>query len=532
MSSDSEVPVTGGTKGDQYGMHTYLSAAGNEVVRGKSAQLGFWSSLSLFIGLVIGSGVFASTGEVYGSLGTYYGSMVVWLLAGILSLMGSFVYAELGAAIPEAGAEHAYLYRAFGSSASFLFSWSGWLTRPTIVATLSLAMSKYAYSLFTGTRDDQVEGSEFYVVLISVVAIVLISIYCCLSKLSSKWVQNVLAVLKIGSLVVFSITGLYYLGVQGGKFADDMLTEKEKAEERRYLPDDPFLFNEGVTSLSHICTSLFLALWGFDGWSNLNLVALEMSHPSRDLPRVMLVGVSLTTVFYLLMNTAYTTVITSSKFIGVETVSSFAQSAYGDAARPVALAIVAISVFGALNSAIFCNTEVCFAAAADDFAPKIFSYVHPRLGTPIFSLVFQSVGALVLTLAFGVNYSALVNFYSIPVWIFYASSGAALLRLRKTEPDLHRPFKTNKALAYVYIIVSAFMIIFSFIDAYIEACVATGFLLLGIVVWYAFVYRGYRFTKSAGAGVKLCAGVAPTTDKKFKLRSVDGMREPGPGVQI
>lgn len=520
MGDSEQVPPSSG------GIHTYLSASGNEVKCGKSAELGFFSSLALFIGLVIGSGVFASTGSVYEKIGTFYGTVIIWIVAGALSLMGSFVYGELGSAIPEAGGDHVYLYRAFGPLASFLFSWAGWLSRPTIVATLSLTFAEFAYSLFVGKKNSDVPGSEIVVVAISSASITLITIYCCISKLSSKWVQNVLAVLKVGSLIFFGCTGLYYLVKNGGKLADDLLTPAELAKERESLPEDPLKFNNGITGISELCTSLYLALWGFDGWSNLNLVALEMTNPSRDLPRVMLIGVTLTTFFYLLMNVAYFSVLTSSEYIGIETVSTFADKAYGGIGKIVVLTIVTLSIFGALNSAIFCNTEVCFAAAADRFAPSIFAHVHPKLGTPIFALLFQSACALILAWSFGVNYSALVNFYSIPVWIFYASAGAALIRLRKIEPNLKRPFRANTILAYVYILVSAFMIVFSFIDALVEACVGAGFLIIGVPVWYVFVHRGYRFVK-INNHVKFRPGIARTTHRKFRVSVTEPEKHAG-----
>lgn len=455
----------------------------------KNLGLGFYSSLSILVGLVVGSGIFSSSGPVYEEIGTFYGSTIIWGVSGLLSLLGALSYGELGAAYPRAGGEHVYLYKAFGSLFSFLFSFTGWITRPTSVSVISLSLSEFILTLVYGK--EEADTLQWGTVGLSILLTMITVAACILSRFSSKWVQNLLCVMKLGLLLVIAITGLYFIGINGGSLAEAAAGNKS--------PPVSDSFAEG--KIGKIAKSLYLALWGYDGWSNLNLVAEDMLNPSRNVPLVLAVGISLISAFYILTNMAYFAVLESSEITGVNSISTFAEKAYGSAGRIIILIMVCLSAYGALNSTIFCNTEVAFVAAKDKYAPAFLAKLNPRLRTPANALLFQALTSIIISLIFQKNYGSLVTFYSLPFWVFYAGASASLIYLRKKDPDTYRPFKTHLAAPIIFIVSTMFMIIFSFFETPYECVASIVMFLVGIACWYTFIHKSMRFIISRNSKI-------------------------------
>lgn len=446
-------------------------------------SLGFYSSLSLLIGLVVGSGIFSSPGPVYEEIGTFYGAVSAWIVGGILSLLGALSYGELGAMYPSAGGEHVYLYKAFGSLFSFLFSFTGWVTRPTSVSVISLALCELILSLVYGK--EYADTLTWATVGLSILISTLTSASFIVFKESSKWVQNSLCVLKLGLLLVICLTGVYYLVKNNFQLADAITGQTSTNEDA--------IANGKV---GKVAKSLYLALWGYDGWSNLNLVAEKMKNPSRNVPLVLGVGISIIASLYVLTNVSYFAVLSSSDLTGINAVSTFGELAYGSVGRIVILILVCMSAYGALSSTIYCNTEVPLVAAADKYAPSFFCKLHPRFGTPANALIAQALISVVISLIFRKDYGSLVTFYSLPFWVFYAGASAALICLRKKDPDARRPFKVNIIAPILFVISTVFMIVFSFFETPYECIAAIGLFAAGIACWYIFVHRSMRFTIS------------------------------------
>ena len=406
-----------------------------ELVRG----LGAWASRAIVVGTMIGTGIFLKPAEMAREGRTVSVVFAAWIVGAILSLFGALSYAELGAAIPEAGGEYAYLRRGFGPVWGFLFGWMHSIVgRPSSLSSISAGMMR------------------FLSFLLPVVAAPLFTVHIAIPGLTSwikpydfvfTWAQP-LAVLWIALM-----TGINYLGVRLGGAVQVFLTAIKvtsvaivigvaffSAAPAAHAPDPiwPAALNGGV--LSAFLAALAAALWAYDGWEDLNLVGSEVENPQRNFPRALVGGVSFVAVIYLLFSAAclkvlpFTTVASSAHIA-----SDVVQHVAGSGAAAWITVVMAISALGSMNSSVLSGARPTYAMARDGIFFKIADGVHPKYRTPGHALIFQ--GILASLMALTGTFEELTNLFIFAGWIFYGLAVVALFRLRKTEPNMPRPYR-------------------------------------------------------------------------------------------
>ncbi|HXY01407.1 MAG TPA: amino acid permease [Candidatus Limnocylindrales bacterium] len=406
-----------------------------ELVRG----LGPWASGAIVVGTMIGTGIFLKPAEMAREGRFVSIVFAAWIVGAVLSIFGALSYAELGAAIPEAGGEYAYLRRGFGPVWGFLFGWMHSIVgRPASVASIAAGMMRFL---------------SFF---IPAVAAPLFTVHIVIPGLTAwikpydfqfTWAQP----LAVFWLLV--MTGVNYLGVRLGGGVQVFLTAIKLLSVAAIIgvafllpnagshPVDPVWPNASDAGLlTAFLAALAAGLWAYDGWEDLNLVGSEVKDPQRNFPRALVGGVSLVALVYLLFSAACLKVLPFESVANSQHVASdVVERVIGHGvAGWITLAMV-ISALGSMNSSVLSGARVPYAMARDRLFFKVADGIHPKYLTPGRALIFQGVLASVMALSG--TFEELTNLFIFAGWIFYGLAVVALFRLRKSEPDLPRPYR-------------------------------------------------------------------------------------------
>jgi APA family basic amino acid/polyamine antiporter len=403
-----------------------------ELVRG----LGPWASAAIVVGTMIGTGIFLKPAEMAREGRFVSIVFAAWMVGAILSMFGALSFAELGAAIPEAGGEYAYLRRGFGPQWGFLFGWMHSIVgRPSSMASIAAGIARFASFLIPAVAAPiftlhfpalaGMQPYEFVFTWAQPVAVLWLIIMTLVNYLGVRLggaVQVVLTIVKIAS--VFVVIGVAFFSVGSPPHPSD--------------PIWPPALDSGI--LTAFLAALAAALWAYDGWEDLNLVGSEVQEPQKNFPRALLGGVSLVAIVYLLFSAACLRVLPFETVAGSTHIASdvVAHVAGNGAAYWITLAMV-ISGIGSLNSSVLSGARVPYAMARDGIFFKIADGIHPKFLTPARALIFQ--GVLAGLMALTGTFEELTNLFIFAAWIFYGLAVVALFRLRKTEPEMPRPYR-------------------------------------------------------------------------------------------
>ena len=432
-------------------------------------QLGLFDSSMMVIGIVIGSGIFMTTGLMADVLPSASLILIVWILGGMQMIAGALTFAELGAAMPKAGGQYVYLREAYGPLSAFLFGWvafSAYVTGTN--AALAVAIAEHLGSFYPNlsTHSNLVNIGNFGLSLGQLVALSLLAVLSVINYLGivfGKWVQNIFTVLKIGSILLFALAGIF---ISTGNQIN-------------------FSFNPTGMDFGSIIIGIGVALvavnWTVGGWEYVTFTAGEIKNPKKNLPLALFIGTLVILVLYLLINITYLKALPMNALAGeIKVGEATAKALYGQGIAGLFTIVVIISMFGALNGNILVGARVTYAMAKDNLFFPSAAKVHPKNHTPGNAIIIQGVwsGILALSGTFE-ELITLVVFVNFMMWIAAAST---VFVLRKKQPDLDRPYKV-----WGYPYVPAFFILFStaimintFFTAPAQSFLGLGLTLLGV----------------------------------------------------
>ncbi|KAI9593985.1 amino acid/polyamine transporter I [Syncephalis fuscata] len=411
---------------------------GNVVI--PERHMGLFSGVTLIVGQIIGSGIFASPGPVLVETGSLGMSLVTWLVAGVVSMAGAYCYAELGTMIPASGGEYQYLLQAFGPLAGFTYSWTMVMFGNSIaIAAIAQVFSLYACNIAVGFSNvastDPLTTTDWTVKIVAAVTIMLVVCVNCLQRGSGNAVQNIFTMAKLGAIVLIVMIGAYWL-ITGN------------VDEFRH----PF---EGTTANpAQYGTAIYFALFSYIGWNNLNYAAGELKNPRRNLPLAITISLVLVIACYVLTNLAYFAVLPLEMIRQSNTVAmEFGMATMGPFGKYLMAVMVTISAFGAINGGTIVGSRVAVASAGDSsIFPKTLAHIHATRGTPVRALFF--VGTVTSFWALIGDFASLVDILMCIIWFCYFITIVGLLRLRVLYPDAPRPFRVWTPLAVMFCIVA------------------------------------------------------------------------------
>jgi basic amino acid/polyamine antiporter, APA family len=398
--------------------------------------LGKWSSAAIVVGTMVGTGIFLKPAEMAADAGSLSIVLAAWIAGGLLSLFGALAFAELGAALPEAGGEYAYLRRAFGPVWGFLFGWMHSIVgRPASMSSIAAGLLRFcaflapalAAPIFTARIPGPFSHAPYAFAFSwaqpgAVAALALLAFINFLGVRFGGRMQVILTAIKIASVVAIIFVGLVLVRPGGAGF-------------HPFLPSGP-----GAAVFTGFFGALAAALWAYDGWEDLNLVGSEVENPQQNIPRALIMGVLFCAGIFILFGLAAHSalsfaVVAQSRSVGSDVVAHVAGRS---AALWVTLAM-AISALGTLNSSTLSGARVPYAMARDGIFFRAAAGIHPRFRTPGGALLFEWVVASLFALTG--TFEELTSLFLFATWIFYGLAVAAMIRLRRTEPELARPYR-------------------------------------------------------------------------------------------
>jgi len=385
-------------------------------------DLGLAAALAIVIGTVIGSVIFRVPQAMVNNVGTVPMVFLVWVVGGVLSLAGALTYAELAAAMPGAGGEYVYLTEAYGPLWGFLYSWTQmWVAKSGSIATLATAFFEYTAHFVPEFEKVWVHAGPLPIKYGQVFAMFLILVLGLVNYFGVRIggdVQVAVTVVKVGLIAFVIVAGLLH----SGSAPTD-------------LPHDVPAVSTGFSA------ALVAALWAYDGWNNVGMVASEVKNPQRNLPLSLIGGTTAVIATYMLANWACFRVLSPAEVGAHKLVAAeMMQRLLGPVGASAVSIAVMISIFAALNGSILTGARVPFAAARDGLFFRSAAWVHPSFRTPGVAILMLTAWSSVLVLSG--KYDDLFNLVIFASWILYAMAAGAVFVLRRTRPDLPRPYKT------------------------------------------------------------------------------------------
>jgi APA family basic amino acid/polyamine antiporter len=396
--------------------------------------LGAWAAVAVVVGSMVGQAVFLVASDMARVLGSPKKVLAAWIAGGIVVLFGSFCFAELGAAIPEAGGAYLYLSRGLGPVWGFLFGWtSAMIMRPGSGAIIAAGLLRFAAFLLPSLNTPifvwhiwvpfQSHSYQFTFAAAQLSAAAMIGVVTLINYFGVRTAGRFQIFLT--SLKVTTIVGIVILGFTLKKTVG---APPESVIAAQYVGPGAFL------------TALVPVMAAYNGFSVLGEVGGEIENPRRNLPLATILGVLLVISLYLMINWIYFHVL---GFLGVaqsQHVASdeMAQLLGARGAQWMTLAMI-VSAFGSLHVNLLGGPRVAYAMARDGIFFNFAKRIQPRFRTPSGAVVFQGSVAILLVLTG--TYQELYSFAMFAIWIFFALTAVALIRLRSTEPDLARPYR-------------------------------------------------------------------------------------------
>lgn len=411
-------------------------------------------SIAVVIGVVIGGGIFVVPNLVARSLPSVQWIFACWIFAGIVSFFGALASAELGSALPATGGQYVFIREAWGRMAGFLYGWTNFL----VARTAQIAWLAVTFVLFV-SYFVPVHG-----LAAKLLALALIALFAAINYVGVRagaTVQKILMFAKVGGLLV----------IVAGAFLAAPHAPVNTA------PAAPI-------SLSFFGVAMIACLMGYDGWVQMSFVAGEIKNPQKTILRALAIGLTIVAAVYLLANAAYLRVLSIPEIAASDHVgASAAERAMGPAGGTLVSLIIMLSIVGTLNGCFLTSPRVYFAQARDGLFFRKFGEVHPKYQTPGFAIIAQALWSGVLVVSG--SYDTLVDYAMFATWLFYGLMVSGVMVLRRTQPDLPRPYRMwgYPFTPLLFLAVTGWFLVNTLITRPVPAFAGLAFIVAGIPVY-------------------------------------------------
>ena len=422
--------------------------------------IGYSAAVSIIVGSVIGSGIFMKPATMAGQLASPVWLIAVWIIGGIISLIGALIFSEIGAMIPKTGGLFTYFRYMYGDFVAFLYGWSAFTVINTAsVAAISFVCAAYANYFLHLPSFPQATEISFVIHIpflgnlyplanfgVKILAITLVLIMTALNYVSVK-----------GSSVVQVLSTVIKVVVIGAMIAGIFLSGKGTVENFIMPSSHP---RHGWLLIGGIVGAMTSAFMSYDGWINITFVGGEIKNPQRNIPRSLLSGVLLCIVIYVALNMAYLYVLPIDKVAASSLVASDAiEQALGKSGGAIIAGMIVICCFGAVNGNGMSEARVTYAMAKDNLFFSWAGKEHPRFHTPANALLIHGLLAILFILTG--SFDMLADIFTFISWLAYLLGAIGIFVLRKKMPDEPRPYKAcgYPILPVLFILFSLFYLV-------------------------------------------------------------------------
>ena len=463
-------------------------------------RLGFWPASAVIIGSIIGAGVFMKPASMAADLGDPVWLSLVWVIAGVFSLLGAFIYAALGAVMPETGGMYVYSRRLFGNLPAFLYGWAAFAVINTAsVAAISFVCAQYADHFFHLPRLDEVSEQAVVwqipfigrlyplenlgVKILAVALVILLTILNYRTLKGGSFLQMLSTMLKIGVLA-FLVIGIFASG--NGSVENFVVAESPR---------------RGWELLNGVVAALTGAFFAYDGWINVNSMAGEIKDPRRNIPRSLIAGVVTCIAVYLFTNLAYLFVmpveqVASSRLVAADA----ARQAFGHAAESLVAGMIAVCAFGAINGNLMATCRITYAMGKNRvFFPRVGK--ENKFGLPGNALLLHA--AVICIFILTGSFDMLADMFVFVTWIAYGLGAAAVFVLRKQLMEAgfgKYRYYAIPFMAFVafYLVMTVYNDIFAFFAGR-QAVIHSAFALLIIAAGLPVYYYYKKFNRKSAS---------------------------------
>ncbi|WP_443662099.1 APC family permease [Clostridium sp.] len=421
-------------------------------------EIGFLEAITVVIGMVIGSGIFFKPSIVFRNAGSPMIGILAWVAGGVITIASSLTIAEIAAAIPKTGGVFVYLKELYGEKCAFLFGWVQTVIYvPGSVAALAIVLATQATNF--------VPMSGIQQKLFAILMLLIITTANILStKLASK-IQFIATIAKLIPIFIIIALGL----IKGTAHSFSMPTGSTGAGAG---------FGAAVLG----------TLWAYDGWVSVSNMGGELKNPKKDIPRSIIVGLTITIIVYVLFNLAIINVIPMAAVISSSTVASDVASVLlGKSGSLFISAGIFISIFGALNGYLMTGVRIPFAMGQDKLLPysKLLVKVNQKYQTPLNAYILEVV--LICIYIFSGSFNTLTDLVVFVLWIFFTMAVAGIFILRTKHKELARPYKVPfyPIVPLIGIIGGLYILFSTLLTDTLKALIGIGITLIGLpVYWY------------------------------------------------
>ncbi len=439
--------------------------------------LGPWAAIAIVIGTAIGSGIFLVPSDMIKAVGTPGKVFIVWIFGGILTLFGALTYAELSAAMPDAGGEYVYLNAAYGPFFGFIYGWTQtWVAKAASIATLATGFYTYFGDFLPGLKTVCFTiplhiGPGGGLLDIRYGQLLGIGLILFLAAINYVGVQ-------FGGGVQVGVTALK-LGLIGGLILAGLFSSHGSAANFHLgMPADP-------GGIPGFFAALVAALWAYDGWNNAGMLGSEIEQPQKNLPLALISGTVLMIAVYLLTNLAYFYVLSGPEVGASDRVAAFMmRRGLGSPGSAVVSIAAMISIFAALNGSIMSGSRVPYAMARDGYFFKSISRVNPSFRTPGASILLLSLWSCVILLSG--QYKQLYTLVIFPSWILYGMTAASVIVLRIRRPNLPRPYRVigYPVVPILFVFVAIALLYSTLLTSPRESGIGLGLIIAGLPFYF------------------------------------------------
>jgi basic amino acid/polyamine antiporter, APA family len=430
---------------------------------GLRRELGLASCTLMVVGGIIGSGIFFTPAEVARALPTGTWILAVWVIGGVVALAGALAYAELGAMMPDAGGGYVYIREAFGSLAAFL---CGWMTL-LLISTGALAAVAMGFAGYVERYVDL--GAVGGRLGMAALTILILGLTNYLGVKPGAAVQNALTVAKIVALAGLIVAGFALWSSMG------------QAPAIAGAPPPR------SSLLSGFAAAFVAVLFTIGGWQQLNMVAGEIKRPEWTIPRALTLGILIVIAIYLGANAVYVHVLGRDGLAASSAVAAdTAVRLIGPTGGTLITVGAMLSILGFVNVVLLGNSRMPYAMARDGMFLSAAGKIHPRFGTPHVAIAIMVAWSLILLVGTKGDLGALLSGVVFADWIFFGLGGASVFVLRRSRPDLARPYKAlgYPVLPALFVLAAAIGIVSSYIAAPKMSLFGTGMLAAGVAVHF------------------------------------------------
>jgi APA family basic amino acid/polyamine antiporter len=414
-------------------------------------SLGFFTTLTIVIGAVVGSGIFKKPAVMADQLGSPELLIFIWIAAGILTLFGALTNAEIASMITATGGQYVFFEKMYGRLFAFLYGWGLFgIIQTGSIASITWVFAEYS-QYFTSFyipplfSDELIKSTMFHIPFIGNIyplqyfGIKLITIGTILFLTGANYfgvifggrIANIFTIAKVLAILILVFFAFTWSGSSIENFTQNASSYSFK----------------GAGVFAGIIAALSGAFWSYDGWNNITYIAGEVKEPQRNIPRSLIIGTIIIIAIYLLINLAFIYVLNIEEMAKSTIVAAdVALLSMGEIGAAFVSAAVMISTFGTSNGTIMVSARVYYAMSRNGMFFQKIGNSHSRWKTPANSLIWQAIWSSLLVITG--TFDTLTDMLIFVSWVFYAAGAYGVFVLRKKMPDVPRPYKV---IGYPYV---------------------------------------------------------------------------------